>query len=73
MDCVTYNQVFISGYKWGYIFEGVWTGMMGELIRDEVDLGMANLFLNFYRYETVSLSTPFSHEVCVLAFSYHTY
>lgn len=37
--------------------------MMGELVRNEVDMGLGNVFMMGYRYEVITFSAPFSHEV----------
>ncbi|KAK4308279.1 hypothetical protein Pmani_020032 [Petrolisthes manimaculis] len=57
-----------DGVTWGYLINDSWTGMMGELVRNEADMGLGNVFMMGYRYEVITFSAPFSHEsVCFMA------
>ncbi|KAK3874146.1 hypothetical protein Pcinc_020906 [Petrolisthes cinctipes] len=57
-----------DGDTWGYLINDSWTGMMGELVRNEADMGLGNVFMMGYRYEVITFSAPFSHEsVCFMA------
>lgn len=42
---------------------GTWTGLLGELHRDETDIGLANLYITINRLEALDYSAPFSDDV----------
>ncbi|XP_075250572.1 glutamate receptor ionotropic, kainate 2-like isoform X2 [Convolutriloba macropyga] len=39
--------------------DGEWSGMVGELMRDEADLAVAPLTINYLRQDVIDFSTPF--------------
>lgn len=52
-----------SGYRWGWKEGDNWTGFLGELYRDEADIGLANLYITINRVEALDYSAPFSDDV----------
>ncbi|KAK3876189.1 hypothetical protein Pcinc_019010 [Petrolisthes cinctipes] len=58
-----------DGEKWGRRdSEGQWTGMMGELLRGEADMGVANMYLVLRRVMLVDFTAPYSAEIsCFMA------
>ncbi|KAK3874143.1 hypothetical protein Pcinc_020903 [Petrolisthes cinctipes] len=51
-----------DGNKWGRQVNGTWQGMMGEITRDEVDIGLANLYIRINRAHILEFSAPFSDD-----------
>lgn len=53
-----------AGERWGSRgSDGRWTGMMGELLRGEADMGVANMYLVLRRVLLVDFTAPYSAEV----------
>lgn len=42
---------------------GTWTGLLGELHRDETDIGLANLYITINRLGALDYSAPYSDDV----------
>lgn len=54
----------LAGERWGSRgTDGHWTGMMGELLRGEADMGVANMYLVLRRVLLVDFTAPYSAEV----------
>ncbi|KAK3876180.1 hypothetical protein Pcinc_019001 [Petrolisthes cinctipes] len=62
------NQLFpdklddLQGNRWGWQENNTWTGFMGELFRDEADIGLANLYIMINRMGAIEFSAPFSDD-----------
>ncbi|XP_071515152.1 glutamate receptor ionotropic, delta-2-like [Panulirus ornatus] len=54
---------------WGSKLEnGSWYGMMGQLERNEVDIGVANLYVSGFRSDILDFTAPYTSEMtCFLA------
>ncbi|XP_063863963.1 glutamate receptor ionotropic, kainate 5-like isoform X2 [Scylla paramamosain] len=57
------------GELWGrQLDDGSWDGIMGFLDRDEADIGVANMFLSYWRIQVVEFTAPYDLEAsCFLA------
>ncbi|KAK4308275.1 hypothetical protein Pmani_020028 [Petrolisthes manimaculis] len=51
-----------DGNRWGWKVNGTWTGLLGELHRDETDIGLANLYITINRLGALDYSAPFSDD-----------
>ncbi|KAK3874140.1 hypothetical protein Pcinc_020900 [Petrolisthes cinctipes] len=51
-----------DGNRWGWQENNTWTGFMGELFRDEADIGLANLYIMINRMGAIEFSAPFSDD-----------
>ncbi|KAK4308273.1 hypothetical protein Pmani_020026 [Petrolisthes manimaculis] len=51
-----------DGYMWGWKEDDNWMGLLGELYRDEADIGLCNLFITINRVEALDYSAPFSDD-----------
>ncbi|XP_050722808.1 glutamate receptor ionotropic, delta-2-like isoform X2 [Eriocheir sinensis] len=58
-----------EGELWGrQLADGSWDGIMGFLDRDEADIGVANMFLSYWRIQVVEFTAPYDLEAsCFLA------
>ncbi|XP_071539261.1 ionotropic receptor 21a-like [Panulirus ornatus] len=53
-----------KGETWGEKLEnGSWFGLMGQLQRNEVEIGLANLFVSSHWLEVLDLTAPYAHEI----------
>ncbi|KAK3876185.1 hypothetical protein Pcinc_019006 [Petrolisthes cinctipes] len=52
----------LQGNRWGWKVNGTWTGLLGELHRDETDIGLANLYITINRLGALDYSAPFSDD-----------
>lgn len=53
----------LAGELWGNRVNGTWTGMNGELGREEIDMGVANFFVSLANLEVLQFSAPYKAEV----------
>ncbi|XP_042213524.1 probable glutamate receptor [Homarus americanus] len=57
-----------EGQHWGYEVNGSWTGMVGMLSKNEVDMGMVNLYVSIVRTSILDYSAPYDSELsCFMA------
>ncbi|XP_042213450.1 ionotropic receptor 21a-like [Homarus americanus] len=57
-----------EGQHWGYIVNGSWTGMMGMLSKNEVDMAMVVLYVSVERTSILDYSMPYDSELsCFMA------
>lgn len=53
----------VAGELWGNRVNGTWTGMNGELAREEIDMGVANFFVSLANLEVLQFTAPYKAEV----------
>ncbi|XP_071515148.1 ionotropic receptor 21a-like [Panulirus ornatus] len=52
-----------NGEAWGEkSVNGSWSGMVGQLTRDEVDIGVADVFVSILRADALDFSAPYTSE-----------
>ncbi|XP_071518339.1 ionotropic receptor 21a-like [Panulirus ornatus] len=55
-----------NGENWGEMYEnGSWYGLMGQLQRREVDIGLANWFISTHWLQAIDLTSPYRTEVMI--------
>lgn len=60
---LTADFLGVAGELWGNRVNGTWTGMNGELGREEIDMGVANFFVSLANLEVLQFSAPYKAEV----------
>lgn len=54
----------MSGERWGRKEQnGSWSGMMGRLARNEVDIGLVDLYVTIVRVGILDYTAPYDSEV----------
>ena len=59
---------------WGSVNdEGTWTGMIGMILRNEIDVAISDFYVTEARSRVVTYSKIIHEERCVLDFDYYVY
>lgn len=59
----------ILGERWGNeLPDGNWTGIVGNIVRQEADFGAANFFITYERNKVIDFSAAVGFEVFILIF-----
>ena len=55
--------LFPIGEKWGKRVNGTWDGIVGLVLFNKADIGVANFYMNINRSKVMDLSHPLDNEV----------